>query len=445
MEDMTVMFKELFVVALMGFPSVVFAADGKLTLTDALQKGIATIPDYGVVTNDRNAAQQQLSQVRALYFPSIDLTGDGGWERVSARTIPDAQTLQRRRASLTLMQPLFDGFGVRNQIDREKYQLESANLRVDEVAQSVGLEIVQAYLEVLRQRRLLSIARANTESHVKLFDTIKAGAEAGTSTEGDVAQAGARLSSARAQVASVDRDLRSAEAQFLQKVGEMPADMEFPDVPRDKISATVEEAVQDALANSPRMAASKSDIKASDAEYKASGATFYPRVTFEVNGTGGSNLSGLEGSQNTASALAVMRWNLFRGGSDNSRQREFMYRLARTRELHAQTARQLERDVRDTWAAMEAAVQHEREFEDQSAENERVVSIYLDQFTLNRRTLLDVLDAQNELFISRSNRADVTYLEMFAVYKLLALKGVLLQSLGVQIPTDLANLEKRAF
>ena len=68
---------------------------------------------------------------------------------------------------------------------------------------------------------------------------------------------------------------------------------------------------------------------------------------------------------------------------------------------------------------------------EQASANEEVVGAYRDQFDLDRRTLLDVLDAQNELFVSRSNTINNEVVEMFAIYRLLALKGELLPTLNV--------------
>ncbi|MAF98723.1 MAG: hypothetical protein CMH26_08820, partial [Micavibrio sp.] len=77
-----------------------------------------------------------------------------------------------------------------------------------------------------------------------------------------------------------------------------------------------------------------------------------------------------------------------------------------------------------------------REFAAQADANTEVVKAYKDQFNLDRRTLLDVLDAQNELFVSRSNTINSEFLEVFAVYRLLALKGALLPSLEVEYPRE---------
>ena len=85
---------------------------------------------------------------------------------------------------------------------------------------------------------------------------------------------------------------------------------------------------------------------------------------------------------------------------------------------------------------MIAAGEQAREFASQAEANVEVVKAYKDQFTLDRRTLLDVLDAQNELFVSRSNAINSEFLEMFAVYQILALKGSLLPTLGLEYPRE---------
>lgn len=423
----------------MVLSSVAFASgeDQHLTLQDAVSKGVLKNPEYGVVANNKLATKEELSQAKALYMPSVDFLGETGYERTDSVTIPDSpNNLWHNRASLTLTQLLFDGYGTTSEIKRQKYRVESAAHRVAEVAEFTGLDVVQSYLEVLRQRDLLAIARANVDDHLKILDTIKTGANAGTVTEGDVAQANARLANARATVASTEQALREGEALFIQKVGEMPGDMAFPTIPRDHLPQSVDDAVRLAVTNSPTLAVFESDMKVSHAEYEGSGSTLYPKVDLEANASFGDNLSGIDGHDNSQSVLAVMKWNLYRGGADQDRQREFMYRYAQTKERRAQAARQVEKDVRDTWAGMIAADRRAKEFQDQATANEKVVAVYLDQFSLDRRTLLDVLDAQNELFVSRSSHVNALYTEMFAVFRVLALEGQMLNTLDIPKPRE---------
>lgn len=414
--------------------------DLHLTLEDAVSKGVLKNPEYGVVANNKLATKEELAQAKALWFPSVDATAESGWERTHSPFINDAD-MWHNRTSISIAQLLFDGWGTPSEIKRQKYRVQSAANRVGEVSEFVGLDIVQAYLEVLRQRDLLSIARANVDDHLKILDTIQTGANAGTVTAGDVEQANARLAQARATVSGTMESLHNAENLFIQKVGEMPADMMFPNIPKDKLPPTVEDAVRVAETNSPTIAVVESDLKVAHAEYQGSGSTLYPKFTLEANASTGDNVGGLQGNTNTQSALGVMRWNLFRGGADFDRQREFMYREAQAKEQRAQTARQVEKDMRDTWAGFVSAGEKSKEFLDQANANEKVVGVYLDQFALDRRTLLDVLDSQNELFVSRSNHVNALYTEMFAVFRVLAIEGQLLETLNIPRPRE-AHLDK---
>jgi outer membrane protein, adhesin transport system len=132
----------------------------------------------------------------------------------------------------------------------------------------------------------------------------------------------------------------------------------------------------------------------------------------------------------------IMNWNLYRGGADIAKRREFINREAQAKEQRAKVARGIEEDVRKTWAGMISSGERTQEFTSQAAANVEVVKAYKDQFDLNRRTLLDVLDSQNELFVARANAINAQYLEMFAVYRMLALKGDLLKTLDVPVPRE---------
>lgn len=431
------------VLSLMVSTSAVGAAfaageDGDLTLQDAVAKGIETNPQFGLIQNDRDATKEELSQAKALYLPSVDFLGESGWERTDTESIDD-ESMWRNRASLTLTQMLFDGFSTKSEVARQKYRVESTTNRTAEVAEFIGLDIIEAYLEVLRQRDLLAIARANVDDHMKILNTIETGANAGTVTEGDVQQANARVAQARTTSTSTEQALREAEALFIQKAGDMPGDMAFPDVPRDKLPATVEDAVRNAVTEGLTLNVFESDIKVAQEEYNASGATLYPQVDLVANAAVGNDLDGIDGSENRESILGVVNWNLYRGGADFARQREFMYRHAVAKERRADAARQVEKNMRDTWAGMIASRDRAKQFLDQANANEKVVNVYLDQFSLDRRTLLDVLDSQNELFVSRSSHVNSLYTEMFAVFRVLALEGKLLDTLGVKKPAPIVR------
>ena len=219
-------------------------------------------------------------------------------------------------------------------------------------------------------------------------------------------------------------------------MGDDAGQLQLPEIPYSNLSPDVNTEVQKALAYSPTLQIFASDIEVAYAEAQKTKSTFYPSVDLELNGTAGHDLNGVDGSQNSAHALLVANWNLYRGGADTARAHEFIHRHQQTKESRAKAARNVENDVRTTWSSMVSAGERARQFSAQADANTEVVKAYRDQFSLDRRTLLDVLDAQNELFVSRSNTINSEFLEMLAVYRLLALKGALLPVLGVTYPRE---------
>lgn len=412
-----------------------------MNLRDAVAIGVNTNPETGVVQSNRRATDEELRQAQALYYPSIDFAGDTGYEHSDDPATrggldDDPENLWRYEAGLTLTQLLFDGWETKYENERQKKRILSASNRVRETSELVGLAIVESYLEVLRQRELLRIARKNVADHIAILEQIEDSADAGRSTQADLEQARARMAASRATEANIREQLRNAEASYIREVGDPPADLVMPLAPVDRLSADVEREVKVALHQSPTIDIFEADIEVAHAEFEGAKSTFYPQVDLQLNAREGKDLNGVRGRDTSASALVVMDWNLYRGGGDSARVREHINRELQAKEARDEAARQVESDVRQTWARMVSAGERARQFAAQVDANTEVVKAYKDQFDLNRRTLLDVLDAQNELFVSRSNTVNAEFLETFAVYRLVALKGELLTTLGVAYPRE---------
>lgn len=425
-----------------GWQAATAQVKDDITLTEAVAIGLVTNPEYGVVANNVQATRAELSQAEALYLPSIDVRADTGWEHSDDPATrggldnDDTEEMWRYEAGVTLTQLLFDGWETKFENLRQEARVLSAANRVREASELIGLAIVEAYLDVLRQREVLEIARENVADHLKIVDQISDAVEAGRNTGADIEQSRARLASARAQEANVREALRIAEAAFIREVGDAPQDLQMPLVPIDALEANLAEEVKLALHQSPTLGIFEADVAVAHAEYQGAKSTFYPQLDLQLNAREGEDLGGVEGRDTSASALVVMNWNLYRGGGDTARVREQVYREAQAKEERSDRARAIENDVRQTWARMISAGERAREFATQADANVEVVKAYRDQFGLNRRTLLDVLDAQNELIVSRTNAVNAEYLEMFAVYRLLALKGELLNTLEVDYPRE---------
>jgi len=254
-------------VALIGSMPAIAQESGQMTLSEAISAGVMTNPEYGTVAATRRATDEELNQAKALYLPSIDFSGDTGYEYTDdtgtrARIGSDTESLFRYEAGLTLTQMLFDGWETKYENERQQNRVQSSAHRVRETAELVGLSIVESFLEVIRQRELLNITRENVSEHLAIMDLIQDGVSAGRSTQADLEQIKARLASARAQESTIRQQLRIAESNFRREVGDDPRALVLPQVPVTALEPNVEEAVKVALTQSPTLDIFESDTKA---------------------------------------------------------------------------------------------------------------------------------------------------------------------------------------
>ena len=422
-------------------PGASDSPEDTFSIKEAIEVALTSHPTYASLASNRRATKKELEQAKSLYLPSIDLRADGGVEYTDN---PDGiggddnqETLGRYDTSLTLTQLLYDGESTYRENLRQKARLLSASNRQREGAELIGLSVIEFYIEILRQRELLNLAEQNVRTHIDIFEDIKANAELGKATQADVVQIEARLEDAQAARNNTERSLMVAQANFKREVGARAYGLIEPRPPENTLSANVEQEIKIALENNPTLSIFESDINVARQEFEASKASLYPEFDLQLNARTADNLGGIQGQDSNASALVVMNWNLYRGGEDTARIQEFKYRHSRAKEEYAEQARNIENEVRNTWADMLTARKRMRNFERQAKANDKLVAAYQDQFYANRRTLLDVLDVQNEFFVSSTSMIDEKYLAAFSLYRLLALKGELLNTLSVNIPDRL--------
>ena len=417
-----------------------------VSLEDAVRAAINTNPDIGVVAKDRLAIDQELRQGKALYYPSVDGAVTAGYDWVLGKASAAPGTtgrLWKQDNSITVTQTLFDGFAAASEVQRQKARVDSAALRVIATSESVGLDAVQAYMDVVRTQQLYALAEDNKRTHERYLQDMKARLRGGTGSMADVRQAESRLARAFATLAEEKGKVTDAEANYIKVVGEPPEDLTTPPSVENLIPPSVDMAVAIAVESSPPVQIANADIRVSQAELRASRSDFYPKINLELAEQWNRNDSGVKGSNREELALLVMTWNIFRGGETVAKNEEFVQRLAESREVLGQAERQVEQEARLSWSALQSSINQVAAIETQVLANEKVRDAYTQQFNLGQRSLLDVLDSENELFVSRGDLVAAKFVELFAGYRLLAVQGQLLSSLGVKNRPEGMTLEQQ--
>ena len=416
---------------------------GAMTLQEAAQLAVKTNPSVTAIGNDRLAVDQELRQGRALYYPSVDLTSDAGGEFTSNPTTlangnDNGITLFRSDVTVTATQLLFDGFFADNEVERQKARVRSAAYRVLETAEDVALQAVQAYLDVQRQRIRVALAEENVQVHRDRLGQVTQKQQAGAGNIADVRQTEARLATAQSELIQVQGELRDAETNFAKVVGQAPDTLTDVAPPLDLMPTDINQAVKNALSTSPTLQLARADIEAADALMDQQDSPFYPDVRLQLSGGESHNTGGIEGENWDATALVVMKWNLYRGGGDTAKLREFKHRLAETQDVYVDDERKITEETRVSWNSVMTSHENVVVLQKTVQANIQTRDAYIKQFDIGQRGLLDLLNEDNELYLSKDNLVSATFAETFARFRLLAVSGGLEQALSVTPPDQAA-------
>ncbi|MHB9800197.1 TolC family outer membrane protein [Pseudomonas sp. MT3] len=412
-----------------------------MTLTEAIQSTLQYHPEISQSVNSRLTADEELKFARGGYLPTVDLLLGYGRENTdspSTRAIGDHndETMNRGDAEIRLRQMLFDGFGTPNEVKRNEANVNSKAFRILGTSETAALRTVEVYLEVLKRREMVTLAKNNLQAHERIGDQIRLRSERGVGSTADNDQAIARLALAQNNLYTEEVNLADAEANFYSATGKMPDQLESPSTVKAEMPADLLSARQTMVSENPLLKSAQADVNAAESQYEAAKAPFYPRFDLELAKAANNNVDGDEGHYNYWEAQVVMRYNLFNGMRDKAHLNATTHQIDESKDIRNNALRLLNENLSLAWDAMENArkqTQPAREYADYTR---KVREAYQQQFTLGQRTLLDLLDSENELFTANRRYTDVRYTEEFSMYRVLSSMGALLKSQRVVVPHE---------
>ena len=424
--------------------SALSASASAITLQEAIDTTINTHPDVLAAGNERNAVSEEINQAKAGYYPTVDLTLGTGFENSDNTTTRGAgrghDSLNRNEASLQLRQMLFDGMATKNEVKRQKARTNARAYTVFGEAENTALRTTDAYIEVLRRQKLVELAQVNYQAHEKTHDQIRLRSEHGVGRRSDMDQSQGRLALARRNLLAEQSNLRDAQIAYQRVVGIEAENLEEPITPHDAIPETLDEAINQALENHPTLNSAKADVASAHAQHDTASSPFYPRFDFELGTTADHDIDGVRGHNHDVTAMFRIRYNLLNGGRDSARKQETAYLINQAAEIRNNTHRQVEESVRLSWNAFDTVNSQMDYFRLHVASSEKSRDAYQQQFGLGQRTLLDLLDSENEVFVSSQALVNAEYDQLFAMYRIINSMGALLKTVNVGLPATAATV-----
>ena len=397
------------------------------TLAQALASAYRNNPSLQAERARQRATDEQVPQALSGWRPTITLNGDAGLEH--NRSDGDGITVRKgnlepRGLSIELNQPIFRGFRTINETKQAEANVQAGRQNLLAVEQQVLFDAASAFLNVVRDRRIVNLREKNVTFLREQLRAAQARFNVGEITRTDVAQSRARLSLSISNLSVARSNLRTSAANYVRFIGHEPRKLT-----RVKILRPLPKRLQQAVATServnPNILAALHLEDASEYNVKAVKGNLLPTVSLQARYQYREDTGTTIDRNEAASVVGAINVPLYQAGRVYSQVREAKQLSSQRRLQTLDVRRQVREGVVSAWHALIAARQTIKSFTDQVNANRFALEGVRQEALVGSRTTLDVLDAEQELVDSQVNLANAQRDAVVAAYRLLGSIGKL--------------------
>ncbi|KAA5606977.1 TolC family outer membrane protein [Roseospira marina] len=396
------------------------------SLEEALASAYLNNPSLQARRAQLRAVDQGVPLAKSGWRPSVQVSGETGWQQTTrdlGTSRFDTTNTNPSSVTLSVTQPIFSGFRTFAQVDQAENNVLAERANLTSVEQQVLLDTAVAYLNVVRDHAVVDLNRNNEDVLGRQLEATQDRFRVGEITRTDVAQAEARLSGAHADTADAMASLEISRANFLRVTGVMPGELDPPPVVPN-LPVTLDNAIERALVSNPNVIAAEYSWKAAQDEIRNQRGLLLPEVSLQGTYLYGWDQGNIENSeQETLAASINVTVPIYQGGGVYAQLRQAKHSAGQAR-LQLDDART---DVRErtqqAWEQMTATTASIESLEDQIDAAEIALEGVRREAQVGARTVLDVLDAEQELLNARVNLVRAQRDELVAGFNLLASVG----------------------
>jgi outer membrane protein len=422
-----------------------------MTLSEALAIAYETNPQLGAEQASLRAADEQVAQANGNWRPTISIGGNYGLEKyffpgvhISGFGTVSSITDHPLNGQALLNQPLFRSGRTIAEISRAKALVHSGRAQLTATEQTVLLNSVTAYMNVVRDGAIVKLREHNVEVLRRQRDSTQLEFKAGSLTRTDVAQSEARLATAQSDLTTAQGQLATSRADFLQAIGRPAESLENnPDLP--KLPADEDNVLGKALRQNPDLLTAQANERAAnyavDDAWGAMGPTLSLQGQYNYSQSALNSVVGFGAggspeavTNHSVAILGELNVPIYQAGVEEANVRQ-------ARELHAQAQLNVavaDRQVRDAvtaaWATYQSALGTIASNESTAKADAVAFEGVSKEQQVGGRTVLDVLNAEQELLNAQVALVSSQRNAVVAAYQVLAAGGALTaQSLGLKV------------
>ena len=395
-------------------------------------------PKILISRNNIDVSKQQLTKVESAFLPSISLSLGIGREdsnNASSRAANGygSSEMERRESAVTVSQMLFDGFNADNLRRSQQETITAEELAYQNLASELALKAIEVHLDVASKNKTLEDHLTNLKVHEKIAKDIGLRVRSGKDDRARVSQISARLSLALANLENAKNQVLSANSNYLREVGELPGKRLSFYGKLFKMPESESELVDSVLSNNIFLHSKLREVVSQKFQEKASISNHLPSLYLESGASWNTNLDAVRGRNSDAFVMLRMRYDLFKGGADSANRRIEKRQTQSLRYELDDLQRALKSEASQAWYSYQSNSKRTNYLQDyvESAQTTKVA--YAQQFNIGQRSLIDLLDAENELLKAKSQLHESQQILTLSKYQIIHLQGKLLATLNLDL------------
>lgn len=398
-----------------------------ITLEDTVKEVLNTNPLIQERIKYFRSVKQDVDIAESGYYPTLDIVVGVGREKTNNRsTLFDDVNLDKTEAAVVLNQNIYEGHATQNNVQRQLSRVDSAAYSVLEEANQVSLTMIEAYTSLFKQKELLALAEKNVETQKNINIKIKDRIDSGVGANSELEQSSSRLALAESNLLSAMSNYQDALSSFIKIYGNDIDPQDLVD-PKNVIELPTSKdlAISEAKVKNPSYKVQRANIEVARSNYDLADKGFHPEINLELRQDWNRNVSGVTGQDESASIMLNFKWNLYNGGSDIASQQKSISELHQELEVYKTLTRNIDESISLSWTAYTILGKQMEYIKSHRELSEKTLKSYSEEFDLGRRTLLDILDTEEELYSAERELATAKYDYIYAQYRVLESVGIL--------------------
>ena len=375
------------------------------------------------------------------YYPIIGAELSTGPERTDGvPTDYEEKNLIANTATLFARQNLYNGGKTSAFVNETDARIHAAAFEVLNVANGVYLDVAEAYINVVKSRNLLSIAEANSFTQERIMRQVREKTEAGFNRVSELYNSESRLVLSKGNYISRQQDLNQALVVFHRLFGRVLEPAQFVEPkPSFQVPSTLPETVKIAFEKHPALKVAKYNIEKTRYSYKKSSAAYYPTLDLELRGQYREDNGGEEGETNQSGAYLTLGYTFFDGGFRKGAKARDHQAIRKEYQRSYIERRNLNETVRLAWNIMEAEQQKKNYLSEHVKLSAKTLGAFKEEYYVGRRTLLDLLNMENEYTDAEMSLAQSQFSYLTSLYQLMQATGAMLTEYDTGL-RDMLNL-----